>query len=67
MSRERLSVLPLVDSIAEAEISLIYRRAAPLSNAAKCIVERLTSVIRTSMTSDVPFKRLLFNSVECLL
>jgi DNA-binding transcriptional LysR family regulator len=67
VSRERLSVLPLVDSTPEAKISLFYRRAAPLSNAAKCFVECLTSVIRTSMTSDDPFKRRLFNSVKCLL
>ncbi|MGX6998372.1 LysR family transcriptional regulator [Caballeronia sp. KNU42] len=67
VSKERLAVLPLVDSIAEAEVSLIYRRGAPLSNAAKYFVECLTSVIRASMTSEDPLKRRLFHSVECLL
>jgi LysR family transcriptional regulator, regulator of abg operon len=67
ISKEGLAVLPLVDSIAEAEISLVYRRAAPLSAAAKCFVECMTSVIRASMNSDDPRKRRLFHSVECLL
>ena len=67
VSKEGLSVLPLVDSIAESETSLVYRRAAPLSAAAKCFVECLKSVIRDSMNSDDPRKRRLFHSVECLL
>jgi len=67
MSKEDLSVLPIVDSIAESEVNLIYRRSAPLSQAAKCFIECLTSTIHASMDSDESRKRRLFHSVECLL
>jgi LysR family transcriptional regulator, regulator of abg operon len=67
VSKEGLSVLPLVDTIAESEVSLVYRRAAPLSAQAKCFVDCLTGVVRSSMDSADPRKRRLFHSVECLL
>jgi hypothetical protein len=59
--------LPLVDTIAEVEVRLMYRRAAPLSAAAKCFVECSTTVIRESVASTNPDRRRLFHSVECLL
>ncbi|REE07367.1 DNA-binding transcriptional LysR family regulator [Paraburkholderia sp. BL27I4N3] len=67
VAREGLCVLSLAEVAADVEISLMYRRAAPLSASAKCFVECLTEVIREAATSTDAGRRRLFHSVECLL
>ncbi|HEY2254089.1 MAG TPA: LysR substrate-binding domain-containing protein, partial [Variovorax sp.] len=54
VAKEGLCVLPIVESVADVQVSLMYRRGAPLSAAAKCFAECAMTVIRESIASTNP-------------
>lgn len=67
VAKDGLCVLPVRDALADAEITITYRRGVPLSAPAKCFIEATIAVIRESEHSTAPDKRRFFHTVECLL
>ncbi|WP_454737499.1 LysR family transcriptional regulator [Cupriavidus necator] len=67
VAKDGLCVLPIRDALADAEITITYRRGVSLSAPAKCFIEATISVIREAENSTDPDKRRFFHTVECLL
>lgn len=65
--KEGLCVLPVTETIPDVEVSLMYRRGTPLSQASKVFIQCLKDTILEQANSADPVSRRIFHAVECIL
>ncbi|MFL9952426.1 LysR family transcriptional regulator [Paraburkholderia nemoris] len=67
VAKEGLCVLPVTETIPDVEVNLMYRRATPLSAAAKVFIQSLKDTILDEANATDPMSRRVFHAVECVL
>ncbi|MGU7768644.1 LysR family transcriptional regulator [Burkholderia sp. MR1-5-21] len=67
VAKEGLCVLPVTETIPEVEVNLMYRRATPLSAAAKVFIRSLKETIVEGTLASDPMSRRIFHAVECVM